>query len=365
MTERQGSVVNLLDLREEESKGAGAGGNRWASRNPKAKAKSGGRNRRRNRPDGQEARKSSGFGGQRMNSQTSGLSEGSDYSDDPDQEAQQLQSVDPTRDAKPGSSSTELLRNDAEGQRVAHPLEVEENLTWGGEGVAEAKKIANLRALIRDTTPTVQGPYFKQNVWEYYMVKAGWSDPACAALNHSSMYVNCFLPCAWPIRLFQTVKRSATIPLKCCCKCQCPLNGCCAAPLILIIFGLPVLALLTFEPALSLMLEKQLESVDSLKGQTMLVSVGLTTLSILFLLFWWARILLGVGIKYGIPETLDKPNKFVAKTMACICSTNTRVGLHVDRAQGFEKVAKVDRTIIELSDQFCTPLSPPGQSEMV
>merc|ERR1719350_1615873 len=63
-------------------------------------------------------------------------------------------------------------------------------------------------------------------------------------------------------------------------------------------------------------------------------------------LFFWARLLLGVAIKYNIGDAMDSPDSFMYRTMMCICATNVRVGLHVDRAQGFEKPCKADLTMV-------------------
>lgn len=391
-----GSVVNLLDMRDEEEnyKGSGkeGGGGRWASRNPKAKAKSNTRNRRRNRPEspgGDGGARQSGFGRTRMNSQMSGLSQGSEYSEGEEEDGQARPSAaDQAADAEAGGgkdkttlfsklqdqeggnkgAAKELLNDDEEAQRDAPPLMA--NVSSGngdGEIFSEARKIAQLRQLLKDEKPGLQGPMFKQNVWEYYMVKASWSDGLCVALNHSSMYGCCFVPCLWPYRLFLTIKRAAPLKIKMCKCCNCNCNPCCACPLTSIIFMFPVIAALTFLPQVSAMLEphvKNLPWIGEQDGGMFYLSIALFFIGLFLMVFWWARVLLGVGMKYNILEAMDKPDKFTCKTMACICCMNMRVGVHVDRAQGFDKVLKSDRTTVELSDTMRL-MSPPQQSVMV
>lgn len=238
----------------------------------------------------------------------------------------------------------------------------------GGDGFAEARKIAALRQILQET-PDVQGPEFKQPVWEYYMVKATWSDGLCVALNHASMYGYCFCPLLWPVRLCQTISRASPLKVKC-CKCFCPMNRCCGPPVVTIIFLLPILAASTFVPQISKMMQEQFVNIPVLKDQpntaetAQYVSMGLVGVTLFLLIFWWARILLGVGMKYKIALAMDKPDKFVLQAMCCICATNMRAGVHVDRAQGFMKVDKKDKLTIELSEDM-RMRSPPAQNILV
>lgn len=370
-----GSVVNLLDMREDEEEAdKQAAGNRWAR---KAKGAKGGRNRRqRNKGDDADGKRASGFGRYRTNSN---MSMGSDYSDageDEMEDNQTKQSQHSSSQPKPASSQSkppprlpdkqELLPGDADAQRSnMAPLEVEKQLSGTNDVFQAARQIAQLRQLIRGQASGQQGKEYSRNVWEYYMVKAGWSDPLCVALNHSSMYLACFVPFAWPFRLCQTVKRAAPVTCKVCRCMSCPIGGFLGVPMILFLFLLPFVAGATFLTQVRTPLQEQLQTISPDLAQNMtLVSIVLTILAVLYLLWGWARILQSVGAKYAIKEAMNKPNSFVAKAMCCICATNMRAAVHVDRAQGFLKVLKADRTLIELSDQLDT-LSPPPQGHMV
>lgn len=373
------SVVNLLDMRDDEESKATSrgGGNRWAAQNPKAKAKSNTRNRRRNKPQtpGDEGGASKGgFGRQRMNSQMSGLSQGSEYSEGEEEDTQGKASgakskEEAQQDVEAGGRKDKVEQdgNNEDGQKGSAVGFANIDSENGGELFSEARKVAQLRQLLKDESPGAQGPLFKQSVWEYYMVKASWSDGLCVALNHSNMYACCFVPCLWPYRLFLTIKRAAPLKIKMCKCCNCACNACCALPLATVIFMLPILAGLTFLPAVSTMLEEHVKNIPVLgesESAVLYTSIILVVLSCFLAVFWWARVLLGVGMKYNILEAMDKPDKFVCKAMFCICATNMRVGVHVDRAQGFEKVLKADRTTIELSDTM-RMVSPPAQSVIV
>jgi len=194
-----------------------------------------------------------------MNSQASGLSQNSDYSDDGEeappekqepgqpkgeeslfsklQNEDQPASKDDTKDA-----AKELLQNDPESQMPASSGGdyVNNKLTsdGGGEIFAEARQIAGLRQMLKDEDPGMKGPEFKQNVWEYYKVKASWSDGMCVALNHGSMVPCLFIPCLFPVRLFQTIRRAAPVKIKMCKCCQFNCGTCCGGMLVFIIFSL-------------------------------------------------------------------------------------------------------------------------------
>lgn len=68
-----------------------------------------------------------------------------------------------------------------------------------------------------------------------------------------------------------------------------------------------------------------------------------------------------MGTKYQIKQAMDKPNSFVSQAMCCICAMNMRVGIHVDRAQGFLPPLKGDKIVVELSDQIRL-VNPPQQA---
>lgn len=247
--------------------------------------------------------------------------------------------------------------------QVSFALELEA----GGDGaaVAQAKQVARLRRLLTQKEPGVTGPHFRQNVWEFYSVKATWSDALCEALNHSSMYFTCFAPCGWPYRLFHTMKRAAPINVRC-FRCVCGLPALCTLPALSLVFALPVLACLTFLPAARAALEVHFKTLPILgvqpdMAQTVhMFSIVLVVWAVFMSLFWWSRLLMAVGSKYNVTETIDTPGKFMAKAMCCICAYNQRVGLHVDRAQGFREAHKADRTQVELSDSLA-----PAQEAML
>merc|ERR1711920_193836 len=154
----------------------------------------------------------------------------------------------------------------------------------------------------------------------------------------------------------------------CCCGSN-RIGSCCALPITLWVFSMPLLyfALLycgimykdelkEIAPALRLIIQ-WFETTSVFP--TIIMIIGLL-FSLNFTFFLWSRVLLGVGIRYQILSAMDEPGLFLWKTCACIIPMNVRVGLHVDRAQGFEEPRRQDIMTIELSDQFVAP----GQIEM-
>jgi len=373
------SVVNLLDLRDEEE--AKASGGRWASRNPKASAKGGRRQRKKPGNGGKMERKGSTM------SDASMSDAGSEYDEErPPADAQPKPPAEPPApvdDAPVAARASNpllarLSNKNQEDQKtellaaVAPPLPpeapdthnievgdmIDANKSDDGEGnvFEEAKKVARNREVLRDEPNGLEGKDFKRKYWEYYMVKETFSDGLCVALNHMYLVPWCVIPCLWPVRLFNTIRRAAPVKIKM-CFCTCPVGACCAVPIVSIIFTLPILAGLTFVPAISTTMKDNFKNIPVLKDEdpdtaALYVSIGLVALSLLLMVFWWARILLGVAQKYQIKAAMDKPNSFVTQMLCCICAYNIRTAVHVDRAQGFMPPVKADKTTVELSDQL-------------
>lgn len=222
----------------------------------------------------------------------------------------------------------------------------------------------------QDVAPATKGPNFQQGVWEFYMVKAHLSDGMCVACQHIKMLPNLCIPLLWPIRLAMTITRAAPVKAKLCC-CGCALGGPMAWLLVLLIFCPPALSAILWVPDVRTALLEQLQKVPELADNLDLYYL-IIFLAVLLLLIWvtvyfWARLLLGVAIKYQIEQAQDKPGSWVRKTMCCICAMNIRMAVHVDRSLGFEKPVKEDATLIELSEHALprnSAATAPGQHTM-
>ncbi|CAE7323687.1 unnamed protein product [Symbiodinium pilosum] len=160
-----------------------------------------------------------------------------------------------------------------------------------------------------------QGPCFSSHVWRYYKDSGAWSDGMCAALQHPLHCTNCCCPPCAMVRLWRTLQRSLPLDVRCC--------------------------------------GKLLFRVETPRG------AGLATLAVLLLILCvglgvalWAAILFAVGNKYQIAHLRKYPCLAFSKTCCCICAMNVRVGLHVDRAQGFFKPSRAVSAMIELQQQL-------------
>jgi hypothetical protein len=67
-------------------------------------------------------------------------------------------------------------------------------------------------------------------------------------------------------------------------------------------------------------------------------------------LLLWAMLFAAVGWKYNIKEVQNSPCSFIWKACCCLCAMNVRVGLHVDRAQGFRKANKYVMQMVQMSE---------------
>lgn len=219
----------------------------------------------------------------------------------------------------------------------------------------EAKLVAAKRMVLRkqDVEPATTGKLFEHRVWEFYMVKAHLSDGMCAACQHTRLLPNLLIPLLWPYRLGVTLTRAAPVQAKICC-CGCALKGPMAWLLAALIFCPPALSAILWVPEVKTALLEELQQVPQLAESPDLSYLLLFVVALLLLwwltLYLWARLLLGVAVKYQIAAAQDNETSWVRKTMCCICAMNVRVAVHVDRSLGFEKPVKEDVTLIELSE---------------
>lgn len=150
----------------------------------------------------------------------------------------------------------------------------------------------------------VTGPHFNADVWKYYHESGGWSDGPFAAFEHSSSCITCCFPPLWFHRLYVTLTRAAPVDFELCGACH--------------------------------------TTILSPRGACLAVTLT-------------AALLLAVGKKYGIVQA-QSVYSFLCKSSCCPCLVNARVGLHVDRAQGFHQPPRAVRDMVELSDRSGVPI---------
>lgn len=226
----------------------------------------------------------------------------------------------------------------------------------------DARQMAALREIVEGATvaENQQGPEFTRSVWEYYSVMSHWSDGFCVGIQRKDMLLWTCVPCMWPVRLYRTLRRAAPIT----CMRMKVVRGC-ACPVAFSLFAFPfavMAALLWYRGPISSWLRDRYAY-----GRAPVPVVWFCWLMffVLFLTAYvWARLLLGVGHKYNILTSLERPQTFLSKATSCICTFNVRVGLHVDRAQGYAEALRTDKTLVELSDQLRSA-DAPQQADMV
>jgi len=229
----------------------------------------------------------------------------------------------------------------------------------------EANDMGTLRLIMRSEQPSVEGYCFNKSVWEFYMVKGAFSDKMCVGAGKAYMYFALFCPMGWPLRLCKTMSRAAPVYMRFCrcCGCNMRTRSC---PLVLGIFLLPCIAILTFfdpfNAALRLQYERLLPNEkDRAPLMVIQTTIFMVSWAAFMLLFWWARLLLTVSLKYHIWEAVDRPFCFMLRTMCCICAKSQQIGLHVDRAQGFMEIEKRDRSMVKMSSDVTKA---PSQASM-
>jgi len=188
-----------------------------------------------------------------------------------------------------------------------------------------------------------RGPCYTRWVQAYYCNSGAWSDGLCAGMQKANMIPLMLCPPLWLGRLYQTLKRSAPLEV------GGPLfrwrvtrfNSCrvAATAIILLLLGLS----LGGTYWIWLLKTRQHEA------RSMAVASALLLLGYLMGSLLWAQLLQAVGSKYNILQVLRTPCRFLAKACCCLCAMNVRVGLHVDRAQGFLKPARAVRDMVGMA----------------
>eukprot|EP00927_Polykrikos_kofoidii_P024140 TRINITY_DN22016_c0_g1_i2.p1 TRINITY_DN22016_c0_g1~~TRINITY_DN22016_c0_g1_i2.p1 ORF type:complete len:436 (-),score=42.19 TRINITY_DN22016_c0_g1_i2:36-1343(-) len=148
----------------------------------------------------------------------------------------------------------------------------------------------------------VTGPLYDQAVAAYYRHEGVWSDGMGASCDRWRNSMSCCCPPAAFVRLYKTLYRSAPLELHFPCKVLRITGPCSAAAYVaVVLLLLPIFGL------------------------------GLVL---------WCFALYSVGRKFMISECQPRCSfiRFFFKTFCCfLCAVNVRVGLHVDRSQGFKE----------------------------
>eukprot|EP00933_Yihiella_yeosuensis_P053823 TRINITY_DN52116_c0_g1_i1.p1 TRINITY_DN52116_c0_g1~~TRINITY_DN52116_c0_g1_i1.p1 ORF type:complete len:267 (+),score=11.28 TRINITY_DN52116_c0_g1_i1:116-802(+) len=185
-----------------------------------------------------------------------------------------------------------------------------------------------------------RGPRYNASVWNYYISCGAWSDGLCASLQRPALFLQCCCPLVAVYRLYLTLHRSAPLDL-----------------------GLANLKVESAGRARALTMVVTLCISSFVVGAVFCVLTRRINLTVLVLLFCclvagasiWAALLVAVGRKFKVGQVVESPFGFFLKSCCCLCAMNVRVGLHVDRAQGF---TKPQRSVAALAAQVEMPSRP-------
>lgn len=202
----------------------------------------------------------------------------------------------------------------------------------------------------------VKGPYFNLSVWEYYRGTGHWSDGMCVGIESKHLLLQLLVPFLWPVRLYWTLRRAAPLRTGVLC-CSCLFNQCSMVVLVMLVFGIPLLC--------AGVLYLVLSAVPSLSEYQTSIGRILVIASLAWIALQWSRVLLSVGEKYNVRDATKHPVAFVFKTCVCICPMNVRVGLHVDRTQGFREAKREVMTMVELTENMGRANPPLQAPEML
>eukprot|EP00930_Biecheleria_cincta_P057901 TRINITY_DN43767_c0_g1_i1.p1 TRINITY_DN43767_c0_g1~~TRINITY_DN43767_c0_g1_i1.p1 ORF type:complete len:501 (-),score=68.75 TRINITY_DN43767_c0_g1_i1:56-1531(-) len=202
---------------------------------------------------------------------------------------------------------------------------------------------STLPGLDEERGPSEKGPCWDPHVWSYYRECGAWSDGLCVSLQRPQHLAQCLCPPLWIWRLWRTLRRALPLEVDLCgrvVQLKTAAQAWCAA--------LSVIALLcTFSVGALLWAVLgglgRCSGLDRCPGKVivLLSAPGVAALS-------WSALLVAVGRKYNISDILRGGRSAFFKTCCCVCAMNVRVGMHVDRAQGFFKPTRAVEVLVEV-----------------
>jgi len=235
------------------------------------------------------------------------------------------------------------------GQRTTDPPD------WWQAGQEATSTFAQIEGDIE------KGPRFHESTWAYYSHSGRWSDGMGAPAQSLKEAAFCCCPFLWPIRLYLTIRRAVPVELWLTCL-QFRLivlrhqavqrAGCLTFLIATLLLSLPVSMMVALYNGYSV--TKVHDSLHKMTMGSMLEKPGLVAgvffVSLAFLggLLLWAQIITAVGWKYNIKDS--QQSCFLMKACCCPCAYNVRVGLHIDRAQGFKKPNKYVEQMVQMTE---------------
>jgi len=192
-----------------------------------------------------------------------------------------------------------------------------------------------------------RGPCYSHYIWAYYCHSGAWSDGMCAGLQNCRLVLSLVCPPLWFWRLYLSLHRSAPLNPGCGDSCRVTRDTASAA-------AAAALCLMVLGCCIGGVLGGILWQIGA--KQNFLIRQKVALFAVVFLPscyaggLFWAWLLRAVGEKYNIGQVQRSPRAFLMKACCCICAMNVRVGLHVDRAQGFKKPSRAVRDMVAMAE---------------
>jgi hypothetical protein len=161
----------------------------------------------------------------------------------------------------------------------------------------------------------VKGPLFDAGIAGFYSHNGKWSDGMGAYCDRPENTLECCFPLSWCVRLYKTLCRASPLQLH--------------------------------WPCISM-------QVNGPKAAACFVAATFLFLPFGIGVVLWCFALYAVGRKYNISDTVLGHSfaEFCCIKMCCLCAMNVRVGLHVDRSQGFKPAPSEVHSAVNVSRMF-------------
>mmetsp|Transcript_51626 Transcript_51626/g.99777 ORF Transcript_51626/g.99777 Transcript_51626/m.99777 type:complete len:488 (-) Transcript_51626:107-1570(-) len=192
-----------------------------------------------------------------------------------------------------------------------------------------------------------RGPFYSHYIWAYYCHSGAWSDGMCVALQNVKMALSLFCPPLWFWRLYLSLHRSAPLDPGYYDSCRVTRDSASAAAAAAL--GLLLLGCCIGGGLGGIFWEIGTKAEFQNKHKVALFAAAFLPSCYAGGLFW-AWLLRAVGQRYNIEQVQKSPRSFLLKACCCLCAMNIRVGLHVDRAQGFNKPSRAVRDMVAMAE---------------
>jgi len=234
---------------------------------------------------------------------------------------------------------------------------------WRGQVAKAAAAAATADAGAGSSEPSdgaARGPCYSHYIWAYYCHSGAWSDGMCAGLQKCQLVLSLVCPPLWFWRLYLSLYRSAPLETGCGDSWRVTRDSASAATAAAL--GLLVVGCCIGGGLGGIFWQIGTNQQFQFGCKVLLFAVAFLP-SVYAGGLFWASLLRAVGEKYNIGQVQRRPQTFLLKACCCPCAMNVRVGLHVDRAQGFLKPSRAVRDMVAMAESAGMHLRKSGIAE--